>query len=191
MGTDSKLGVPSNRIDHMDGYVMNSTDIVGYTYDAAMHCVDCARTSADVGLLRREPPLSIQADQHGIAQDLIDREGNPVSPVFCGEDSYRQTCDDCGESLDGTSDEPEQHCIVDGQFGIYVPTRFAFKFRHNQAYCVLNVTPADWDELEKGPECKDYWELWDEIIQAAEIIDNETGRHYYLEQDEDLFLVAK
>ena len=26
MGTDSKLGVPSNRIDHMDGYVMSITN---------------------------------------------------------------------------------------------------------------------------------------------------------------------
>jgi hypothetical protein len=87
--------------------------------------------------------------------------------------------------------EPERHCIVDGCFGIYVPTRFAAKFRNNDAYCVLHVTPADWDELEKGPDEPDYWELWDEICQAVEIIDNATGQHYTLEQDGDLFMVAQ
>lgn len=84
----------------------------------------------------------------------------------------------------------DRHCIVDGAFGIYVPTRFAAKFRHNSAYCVLHVTPADWDELEKGPYVEGYWDLWQEILDAAEVIYNETGRHYRLEQDGDLFLVS-
>ncbi len=169
---------------------MNATDIVGYAYNAALHCVECTRESADTGILRREPPLRLDTDDHGIAFDLVDGEGNAVTPVFCGGDAIEQPCDDCGAYL--LDDKPaERHCIVDGCFGIYVPTRFATKFRNNDAYCVLHVTPADWDELEKGPDIGDYWQLWDEILQAAEIIDNESGRHYVLEQDDDLFMVAK
>lgn len=63
---------------------MNAADVVGYAYDAAMHCVPCARHTFGVKLDR----------------GCNDSEGNPVSPVFCGEDSHGQTCDDCGESLD-------------------------------------------------------------------------------------------
>lgn len=95
------------------------------------------------------------------------------------------------EDLENGEVEPERMCIVDGQFGIYVPTRFAAKFRNSGAYCVLHVTPGDWDELEKGPDVEGYWELWDEIMRDAVIIDNETGTHYHLEQDGDLFMVAK
>lgn len=99
---------------------------------------------------------------------------------------------DCQEPIedDSLEEEPERLCIVDGCFGIYVPTRFATKFRDNSAYCVLHVTPADWDELEKGPDEEGYWDLWQDICDAAEIIDNETGEHFRLEQDGDLFLVA-
>jgi hypothetical protein len=169
---------------------MKSTDIVGYAYDAALHCPDCTHEAMLANAFRREPPLKVEMDQHGIALDLIDSEGNPVTPVFCGEDAVEQPCDDCGTYL--MDDKPaERMCIVDGCFGIYVPTRFAAKFRNNDAYCVLHVTPADWDELEKGPNEPDYWELWDEICQEAEIIDNETGVHYMLEQDGDLFMVRK
>ena len=167
---------------------MNATDIVGYAYNASMHCIDCARNAADVGILTREPSLKLKTDENGIALDLIDREGNPITPVFCGEDAIEQPCDDCGEYL--LDDKPTaRYCIVDGCYGIYVPTRFAAKFHDNPEYCVLNVTPADWDELEKGPDEPDYWELWDEICAAARIIDNVTGERFILEQDGDLFLV--
>lgn len=79
---------------------MNATTIVGYAYDASLHCVECTRTRADVGLLKREPPLSLKVDEHGIALDLIDSSGNAISPVFYGEDSHGEFCDDCNESLD-------------------------------------------------------------------------------------------
>lgn len=73
--------------------------ILAYTYSAAMHCVECTRNAADVGLLTREPPLQLTTDQHGIAQDLVDNEGNPIHPVFHHEDIDGEYCDDCSEPI--------------------------------------------------------------------------------------------
>lgn len=75
------------------------TRIIAYTYDAGVHCPDCAARDAAVGILRREPPLSLDVDEHGLAYDLIDREGNPVYPVFAAYVYAFDTCGDCGESL--------------------------------------------------------------------------------------------
>jgi hypothetical protein len=110
----------------------------------------------------------------------------------------QRTCDVCGYDCDADTEccvdeeaEPARLCIVDGCYGIHIPTRFAAKFRNNNAYAVLHVTPADWDELERGPDVEGYWDLWDEICRDAEIIDNETGAHYTLEPDGDLFMVQR
>ena len=73
--------------------------ILAYAYSAALHCVDCTRNAADIGLLTREPPLQIGTDMHGIALDLADSEGNPVHPVFHHEDIQEEYCDDCREGL--------------------------------------------------------------------------------------------
>ena len=80
---------------------MNSADVVGYAYNAALHCIECTRAAADVGLLTREPPLKLACDEHGIALDLVDSDGNPVHAVFCGEESHGEHCGDCGELLEG------------------------------------------------------------------------------------------
>ena len=73
--------------------------IIAYTYVADIHCPDCAATDAAVGILRREPPLSLDTDEHGLAYDLIDREGNPVRPVFSTDEHDFTSCGDCGELL--------------------------------------------------------------------------------------------
>lgn len=47
------------------------------------------------------PPLRLDTDEHGLAFDLIDREGNPVHPVFSTDergDSLTH-CGDCGAEL--------------------------------------------------------------------------------------------
>lgn len=61
---------------------MKGWDILGYAYDAAMHCPDCAAAA-------------------GMAADgAVDSEGNPVGAAFAsGEDWHDQYCDDCGVEL--------------------------------------------------------------------------------------------
>ena len=51
------------------------------------------------GILRREPPLSLDVDEHGLACDLVDREGNPVRPVFSTDEHDFTSCSDCGARI--------------------------------------------------------------------------------------------
>ncbi len=76
--------------------------IIGYTYCADVHCPDCAGRDADVGVLRRVPPLKMGTDQHGIAYDCVDREGNPIRPLFDTDEevvAHFTHCGDCHEEL--------------------------------------------------------------------------------------------
>ncbi len=76
--------------------------VIAYTFEADVHCPACTREDASAGLLMRKPPLQIGVDEHGLAYDLIDREGNPIHTVFDidedidGSFSY---CGDCHEKL--------------------------------------------------------------------------------------------
>lgn len=74
--------------------------IIAYTYEADVHCPDCAGHDAATGTLRRNPPLKLGTDQHGIAFDLVDREGNPIRPVFDIDEHDFTHCGDCGERLE-------------------------------------------------------------------------------------------
>lgn len=73
--------------------------IIAYTYDADVSCPDCASHDASAGILRRVPPLQGGADEHGLAYDLVDREGNPVHPVFSTDEHEFTHCADCGAEL--------------------------------------------------------------------------------------------
>ena len=57
---------------------MSATDIVAYTYEADVHCLDCARARF-VGVTMA---AGEELDEHGIALSATDNEGNPVHPVF-------------------------------------------------------------------------------------------------------------
>ncbi len=64
------------------------TDIIGYTYEAAVHCDSCAAE-------RFGRCVCLHNDVHG-----EDTEGNDVEPIFvsdAGVDGF--FCDDCREPL--------------------------------------------------------------------------------------------
>ena len=74
--------------------------IIAYTYAADVHCPYCARTDAVNGaLLRRNPLAPPDVDEHGLAHDLIEREGNPIHPVFSTDEHEFTSCSDCGERI--------------------------------------------------------------------------------------------
>jgi hypothetical protein len=57
--------------------------IIAYTYDADVHCPDCAKY--DVGMRRLVLPHPVPVsslDEHGLSDQLLDRERNPIHPVF-------------------------------------------------------------------------------------------------------------
>ena len=84
--------------------------------------------------------------------------------------------------------DAEMILFVDGCHGIYVPVQFAKRIRRE---CIFNVTPADLDELQKGPDEEGYWDLWTEIMDAAEVLNPETGTRYRVYQDGDCWLIEK
>ena len=67
--------------------------IIAYTFEAAMHCPDCtlARFRGETGT----------QDEHGVALFPIDREHNPVRPVFVTDEISETNCDTCKRSLNG------------------------------------------------------------------------------------------
>ena len=73
--------------------------IIAYAYESDVHCPDCAAANAAVGILRREPPLSLDVDEHGLAYGLTDREGNQIRPVLSTDEHGFALCADCGDDL--------------------------------------------------------------------------------------------
>ena len=66
----------------------NVTDVVGYSGEAAIYCVECAVEKWGEKILDD-------------MEDVEDSEGNPVRPVFgdC-ESNYDVACDSCFEEID-------------------------------------------------------------------------------------------
>lgn len=74
--------------------------IIGYSFEADIHCSACTEHKAAIGVLKRQPPLNPKPDEHGIAQDLVDREGNSVHPIFrTDEIDEDSACGDCYEPI--------------------------------------------------------------------------------------------
>jgi hypothetical protein len=77
--------------------------IIAYAYEADVHCPECTFNQAAVGLLKRVPPLDVRTDAHGLTGDLVDREGNPVTPIYdideMPEEQATIACGDCHEIL--------------------------------------------------------------------------------------------
>ena len=75
--------------------------ILGYTYTADIHCPSCAWSDAATGILTRKPPLSLDTDEHGLAYDLYDREGNGIGVLYDIEEAAQTLthCGDCHEEL--------------------------------------------------------------------------------------------
>lgn len=76
--------------------------IIAYSYLAALHCPYCTRYAlrAYPQQITRSTSGPAQLDEHGLPDDLIDREGNPVHPVFSTDElAPDEVCDDCFRPL--------------------------------------------------------------------------------------------
>jgi hypothetical protein len=76
-------------------------NIIAYAYDSDHHCPGCTCLAANVGTLKREPPLELGTDANGLAFDLVDREGNRVSPIHDIDEPPEEGlyCADCGGEI--------------------------------------------------------------------------------------------
>ena len=75
--------------------------IVGYAYEAAVHCVSCARLRHQNQPFRIPALAPLSVDSNGLPEDGEDMEGNQIDPVFADEIGDDDCCDDCGAYLDG------------------------------------------------------------------------------------------
>ena len=73
--------------------------IVAYSYLGALHCPYCTGYAYRQQILRSYTD-SAQLDEHGLPDGMIDREGNPVHPVFSTDEvAPGEVCDDCFRPL--------------------------------------------------------------------------------------------
>lgn len=74
----------------------HGTDLIGYAYDAALHCVECT-LDRFTAVVERAEHENADADEHGLPYELLDSRGNPVAPIFeTTELEADDACDDCG-----------------------------------------------------------------------------------------------
>ena len=78
---------------------MKHYEIVGYTYEAGVHCDGCA--AERFGLCDCD-----QQDVHG-----EDDEGNEIVPLFAGDCDGSEICEDCGEPLFGELSAPDAEAL--------------------------------------------------------------------------------
>jgi hypothetical protein len=68
-------------------------NVIGYTYEAGDHCIDCATERFGM-------------DNNGfVPADAIDNEGNPIHPIFSTDEWWNEipdslNCEDCLEEID-------------------------------------------------------------------------------------------
>lgn len=78
--------------------------IIAYTYNADVHCPECARESYRGGVTLKHPLTGAlydtgRPDECGVGYDAVDSAGNPVHPVFSTDEHYFTCCGDCGAKL--------------------------------------------------------------------------------------------
>ena len=76
-------------------------NVIGYSFNAAIHCVDCTRRQRfNFGRMIACDPDQRKPDENDIRGDALDREWNPVHPVFStDEGAHNECCDDCFRRL--------------------------------------------------------------------------------------------
>ena len=77
---------------------------------------------------------------------------------------------------------------ADSSRGIYIPQIFAQSIKRG---CVAGVSAEDWAALEAGPDCEAYWDVWDGVLNDAELTDPTSGQVFTLFQDGDLWCIPK
>lgn len=77
--------------------------IIAYAFDAAIHCVDCAKSLTKGMPVDHTHPHGMgctMPDEHRIEYDTLDHDGNLIHPVFDIEEGTSDlTCDTCKERV--------------------------------------------------------------------------------------------
>lgn len=111
-------------------------------------------------------------------------DGMPInySSQFCGNPAL--------SPLDEIEDRVEiEDFLISSGHGIYIPEIFTQRFTIKG-----NVPQWAWDTCKKGPDAKDYWEAWWEILDTWEFFEyhgEDYTIRYFLNQKENLCLMRE
>lgn len=119
--------------------------VVGYSYDAAVHCPDCTREMID-----HFNESGISTDRFLNGEEIFyDSENNPIHAIFdideCGD--CPEHCDDCGAFIDNSwtgeacnyAVEAIQEYLVNGRGSTDVLDTWA----DNLAFCIIDDDQRD------------------------------------------------
>ena len=73
--------------------------IIAYTFEADVHCPSSTLAQISPGHIHLANEQGIALDEHSIPERIIDREGNPVRPVFNIDEHGFTHCGDCHKAL--------------------------------------------------------------------------------------------
>ena len=74
--------------------------IIGYAFNADIHCPDCTRDAFERGQLVHGIDAKHYVDEHGLPGRLQEDNGNAVHPVFdIDENASSEYCGDCFAKL--------------------------------------------------------------------------------------------
>ena len=82
--------------------------------------------------------------------------------------------------------KPEVEIFLSDARGQYIPRDFAKCFADRSK--VEGVTNEQWAVLEAGPDHEHYWDVWNEVLDAAKVSDKD-GTQYTFMQDGDVFII--
>jgi hypothetical protein len=75
-------------------------EVIGYSYEADLHCVDCAkkRFGHEDDNAKHGKYVPSEVDENYVRYDAMDNEGNPVHPIFSTDElsPNGSHCGDCG-----------------------------------------------------------------------------------------------
>ncbi len=78
------------------------------------------------------------------------------------------------------------HLLLDGHHGVYIPQLFAQQCTAEQHW---KYSDEDRAILLAGPDYDEYWDAWDSVLNEAYWIDPKSGNKYYIDQNDDLWMI--
>lgn len=77
--------------------------IIGYTFEADYHCVECtlSRHHEHPFVLEYPEGMDKKPDENGLPFAAVDNEGNSVHPIFSTDELEEDTCcGDCNQTIE-------------------------------------------------------------------------------------------
>lgn len=128
-------------------------------------------------------PLGFSGDIEMFQETLAEITGEVGATVNAAhlQEAVEQSREECPEMWRGN-----WAVLVDSHHGIYCPQIAAQSLAQARTE---GVSREDLAALIEGPEHKDYWEIWEDVLNNCVILDE--GERFTIVQDGDVFIVPE